>query len=197
VFYSLVQNGVIAEDVFIKERVLYIGHNKHVALVNFREQLWVFSRFDMTRVMFNQITDETTWEYADVVQQGTFDKKTVCVTPYGVAWLNTAGLWLSDGGEPQNIGIAVLPTLQRIAANSVHQYYDITHPAREGSSGDLGNVIQLGGFNAYMEVTYVYDTDEIIVSSPIWIEDEFPDMDFRLVWSFPHKNWRVERYDPI
>lgn len=185
--YSDVQGGAISPDIFSEERKIQIGHIPHTALLEFREQLWAFSRYQFYRIQFPSITQEETWEFLDVVEQGCFNNKCAVVVPYGVVFCNEGGVWLSGGTDPQNIALPVLPTYQNISTGTSYIYTNINELAGVPYINDVG-------VNPYMELTYDSFNDEILVYSPLFLTtgDEEAAVDFTMIFSFKYKTWRIE-----
>lgn len=191
--YSDVQGGAISPDIFSEERKIQVGHIPHTALLEFREQLWAFSRYQFYRIGMASITQEETWEFFDVVEQGTFNAKTAVVVPYGVCFCNEAGVWLSEGGEPQNLALAILPTYQHISSGTNYLYTTINQL-------DGVPYINDKGINPYLELNYDSFNDEILISSPLFTTvqnddndtDYLPNTDFTMIFSFKYKTWRIE-----
>lgn len=188
--YSDVQGGAISPDIFSEERKIQVGHIPHTALLEFREQLWAFSRYQFYRIGMASITQEETWEFFDVVEQGCFNVKSAIVVPYGVCFCNEAGVWLSEGGEPQNLALPILPTYQNISSGTNYLYTNIN---------ELAGVpyIDSKGINPYLELNYDSFNDEILVSSPLFTTvqndtDYLPNTDFTMIFSFKYKTWRIE-----
>jgi len=210
--YSDVQSGVAAQDVFSQERKMRIGHNAHTAFVVYREQLWFFTRYDNYRMQMPNVYDESTWEWLDSVGMGTFSAKTVCETPYGLVYCNEAGVWITDGRIPENMAVPILPSYQRLirsdkAASGAPEY--MPEPAYIGEYVDPTDPTATEllirnseeNINPYLECTYDTIHDELVVSTPMWIRDLdnygrwVPKREYRLIYSFANKNWRVESYD--
>jgi len=191
--YSDVQGGAISPDVFSEERKIQVGHMPHTALLEFREQLWAFSRYQFYRIGMASITQEETWEFFDVVEQGCFNVKSAIVVPYGVCFCNEAGVWLSEGGEPQNLALPILPTYQHISSGTQYLYTTINQL-------DGVPYIDEKGINPYMELNYDSFNDEILISSPLFTvvqnddnnTDYLPNTDFTMIFSFKYKTWRIE-----
>lgn len=191
--YSDVQGGAISPDIFSEERKIQVGHIPHTALLEFREQLWAFSRYQFYRIGLASITQEETWEFFDVVEQGCFNNKSVVVVPYGVVFCNEAGVWLSEGGEPQNLALPILPTYQNISSGTNYLYTNIN---------ELAGVpyIDSKGTNPYLELNYDSFNDEILISSPLFTTvqnddndtDYLPNTDFTMIFSFKYRTWRIE-----
>lgn len=191
--YSDVQGGAISPDIFSEERKIQVGHMPHTALLEFREQLWAFSRYQFYRIGMASITQEETWEFFDVVEQGCFNVKSAIVVPYGVCFCNEAGVWLSEGGEPQNLALPILPTYQHISSGTQYLYTTINQL-------DGVPYIDEKGINPYMELNYDSFNDEILISSPLFTvvqnddnnTDYLPNTDFTMIFSFKYKTWRIE-----
>lgn len=191
--YSDVQGGAISPDIFSEERKIQVGHMPHTALLEFREQLWAFSRYQFYRIGMASITQEETWEFFDVVEQGCFNVKSAIVVPYGVCFCNEAGVWLSEGGEPQNLALPILPTYQHISSGTQYLYTTINQL-------DGVPYIDEKGINPYMEMNYDSFNDEILISSPLFTvvqnddnnTDYLPNTDFTMIFSFKYKTWRIE-----
>lgn len=185
--YSDVQGGAISPDIFSEERKIQVGHIPHTALLEFREQLWAFSRYQFYRIGMASIAQEETWEFFDVVEQGTFNVKSVVVVPYGVVFCNEAGVWLSEGGEPQNLALPILPTYQHTTSGTQYLYTTINQL-------DGVPYIDETGKNPYLEVNYDSFNDEVLISTPLFEDDtyELAVVDLTLVFSFKYKSWRIE-----
>ena len=189
--YSDVQGGVISQDIFSLENKLIVGHNPHSALAEYREQLWAFSQEDVYRLQMPSITDPTTWEFLDVIQQGTFSPKTVVTTPYGVVFANSGGVWISDGGMPENLALPILGSYQSMANGKYYNYMFDTE----------GFEYPVEEWNKFMEVIYDKFKDEVVVMSTaagrgkeIGNEEDAQYIN-KFIFNFPFKNWRVEKHD--
>jgi len=204
--YSVVQAGVAAQDLFYEEEKMRIGHNEHTALIEYREQLWIFSRVDNYRIQMPNVYDVATWEFLDNVAMGTFDQRTVAVTPYGVAYCNESGVWMSDGRLPTNIAAPVLPSylkLTRDAQDSAGLPGYSPELAYIGEFVDSsGNVLRVHnneqGVNGYLEAVYDSNKDELVINTPLFSWDGVrwkAVREYRMVYSYPNQNWRVESYD--
>lgn len=186
--YSDVQAGVISQDVFSIENKLIVGHNPTTALTEYREQLWVFSNYDLYRLQMPSITDVTSWEFLDVIQQGTFSPKTVITTPYGVVFANSGGVWVTDGGLPENIAVPILGSYQQMANGN---YYNYMFDSKEF-------VYEIDDWNKNMEVIYDKFKDELVILSLATEKNktihnaEDPHYIVKFIFSFQYKNWRVE-----
>ena len=191
--YSDVQSGVIAQDIFSEANKIRIGHNYHTAFAQYREQLWLFSRYDHYRIQFPNVYDESTWEFLDATDQGTLSAKLLAITPYGIVFGNETGVWLTDGRIPSNIALNVLPTWNKMISNA---------PVEPAFLGDIASTdvvpISPKGWNEYLEVTYDHINDEIVCSTPIYktnIEEYTGIYELWLIYNFPNQNWRVEKYE--
>lgn len=202
--YSDVQAGVAAQDIFSEERKMRIGHGQHTAFVFYREQIWFFTRYENYRMQMPNVYDETTWEFLDVVNAGTFSPKTACETPYGLVYANETGVWISDGRIPDNIAAGVLQSYKWLVRRDDNSYPEFdTEVAFLGDYKDKdGNSLHVlnnsEGYNSYLEVTYDYSKDEINVMTPLFmtvVGREVPVREYRLIYNFSNRNWRVESYD--
>jgi hypothetical protein len=189
--YSDAQGGVISQDIFSLENKLIVGHNPHSALAEYREQLWAFSQQDVYRLQMPSITDPTTWEFLDVIQQGTFSPKTVVTTPYGVVFANSGGVWISDGGMPENLALPILGSYQSMANGKYYNYMFDTE----------GFEYPVEEWNKFMEVIYDKFKDEVVIMSTaagrgkeIGNEEDAQYIN-KFIFNFPFKNWRVEKHD--
>ena len=197
--YSDIQSGVISLDIFSEENFLKVGGLPHTAMLEYREQLWTFSRHECHRIQMPTIGDVSTWEYLDKIPgQGTFSPKTTITTPDGVFWCNESGVWLSDGRMPSNIAEPVLTYYKAMATDTPPYYATQVGLPRFPYNDD--------GFNPYMELSYDESRNELIVSSPIaemitQIETGTQPIaqnamqEYRLIFSFSSKTWRVEYID--
>ena len=52
--YSIAQGAVISPDLFAEEDTLRVGHEPITALVEFREQLWVFNKSYSYRIQMRE-----------------------------------------------------------------------------------------------------------------------------------------------
>lgn len=215
--YSVVQAGVISQDVFYKEHVLYFGHAPITALLEFREQLVVFNRNAWYRMLLHDITDPTSWEMLEAVEgSGTFSTKTVVNTPIGFAYAHDSGIFISEGNIAKNIvddpesNYAILSLYQTVMFNKTYIYNDII---------DIGEfpIDPEKGYNVDAELYYDISEKEIVLKSPvrlnnisetvsssenpIYINFVMPDdeliygNEFRLIYSLENRNWRTELYN--
>ena len=197
--YSDIQSGVISLDIFSEENYLKVGGMPHTAITEYREQLWTFSRHECHRIQMPTIGDVSTWEYLDKIPgQGTFSPKTVVTTPDGVFWCNESGVWLSDGRMPSNIAEPVLTYYKAMATDNPPYYATQISLPRFPYNDE--------GYNPYLEVSYDESRNELVVSSPAMsfttIGDlgqvpnaQTPEQEYRLIYSFSSKTWRVEYID--
>lgn len=196
--YSDVQNGIITLDLFSEENFIRVGGLPHVALCEYREQLWVFSRTEVHRIQMPDVVTTATWEYLDKTPgQGTFNNKTVITLPNGVAWCNESGVWLSDGRIPQNLAEPVLTFYKTMATNNPPYYSTkITLPKFP---------TDYDGINPYLELSYDEFKNELVVVSPSVEYVGFNDAgnepyqrcneEWRLIYSFGQNVWRIEQAD--
>jgi hypothetical protein len=200
--FSAVQKGVISLDVFNKSDYVQFGASPIVALKEYREQLWVFSRHEMYRLQMPNIADTVTWEILEkVAGQGTFAPMTVVTTPYGVVWANENGLWLSDGRAPQNLAENILVQ---------YQWLSTLRPDPLARVVALPAVPIENGYNPYLSVDYDPVKDEIYVRTPTATPQTAPttsvdssplitDHELRgeitLIFNLPSKTWRMEKMD--
>lgn len=213
--YSIAQGAVISPDLFAEEDTLRVGHEPITALVEFREQLWVFNKSYSYRIQMRDIYDVTTWEFLEGVVQGAYHPKHIAVTPLGVVYANEGGVWLSDGADPVNIAAPILGTYLEVATNSPQKGQRLTF-FEAGETGLTSRItpqvdepqrIQGNGtdkVNLYMEVTYAPKEDELQIYFPMFtegterveIEDNYhtQDSQYRLVYSFEFKNWRLDSF---
>jgi hypothetical protein len=197
--YSDIQSGVISLDIFSEENYLKVGGMPHTAITEYREQLWTFSRHECHRIQMPTIGDVSTWEYLDKIPgQGTFSPKTVVTTPDGVFWCNESGVWLSDGRMPSNIAEPVLTYYKAMATDNPPYYATQISLPRFPYNDE--------GYNPYLEVSYDESRNELVVSSPAMsfttVGDmgqvpnaQTPEQEYRLIYSFSSKTWRVEYID--
>lgn len=205
--YSIVQGGVISPDLFAEEDILRVGHEPITALVEFREQLWVFNRNKNYRIQMRDIVNISSWEFLEAVVQGAHHPKHIAVTPYGVVYANEAGVWLSDGADPQNIAVPILGTYTYVASFESITGSRLNHFAEAGNmvipniNVDANQHISGNGdkeINMYMECAYDAVNDEIQILAPMFNSSErgeaVHDIQAKLVFSFRFRNWRVETY---
>jgi len=195
--YSDVQSGVLSLDVFSDESYLKVGGLPHTALVEYREQLWAFSRSEVHRIQLPNVADPSSWEYLDKFSgQGTYCPKTTIKTPFGVAWCNDGGVWISDGRMPDNIAVAILGVYQTIATGTPWPYT---------KKVDLGHFPIENGQNPYLELAYDEFRNELVVITPYSVasktnpdsyvtDTETPQDELRLIYNFGMRVWRVETY---
>lgn len=195
---SLLQGAVQSTDTFAETDFIKVGNETHTALVEFRGQLWAFSRTQMHRIQMRDMSDLATVEVLEVLENnGTFSPKTVIATPFGVAWLNESGLWLSNGGEPQFLSKEVEPLYLHI----------VTGKEWIASNGDVLEWKSLDWlltdtYNKALQIVYDAGSYDLVLSTyairkPNRIaptgEDDQP-LDFRLIYNMVYKNWRIETF---
>jgi hypothetical protein len=169
--YSIVQGGVISPDLFAEEDILRVGHEPITALVEFREQLWVFNRTKNYRIQMRDIVNISSWEFLEAVVQGAHHPKHIAVTPYGVVYANEAGVWLSDGADPQNIAVPILGTytyissFKSITGSRLNHFAEVGNMVIPNINVDANQHISGNGdkeINMYMECAYESsDTEEL------------------------------------
>lgn len=200
--FSAVQSGVISLDVFNEADVIRLGGKPITALLEYREQLWIFTQDELHRVQMPVITDPATWEVLDKIDgQGVREPKLVTATPHGVVWANDAGLWISDGRMPQNIADPILGAYVTLMTGHPYPFQaqiQLPVPAIRGTA-----------YNQFASLEYTPLSDELHLSFPVAIitrmsngittifaEDEGDiNQEVRLVYSFPFQNWRSESYE--
>lgn len=205
--YSIVQGGVISPDLFAEEDILRVGHEPITALVEFREQLWVFNRNKNYRIQMRDIVNISSWEFLEAVVQGAHHPKHIAVTPYGVVYANEAGVWLSDGADPQNIAVPILGTytyvasFESITGSRLNHFAEVGNMVIPNINVDANQHISGNGdkeINMYMECAYDAVNDEIQILAPMFNSSErgeaVHDIQAKLVFSFRFRNWRVETY---
>lgn len=207
--YSIAQGGVLSPDLFAKEDQLRIGHEPITALIEFREQLWVFNRTKNYRIQMRDIFDVTSWEFLEAVVQGVHHPKHLAQTPYGLVWCNEGGVWLSDGADPQSLSTPISGLYQVIARGEsqagTNIYFfnkdnKIMRTFVEGGVNGRPNEGNLGkNMNEYLECIYDAVNDEIAIYFPLFLqveegEDNFVNYDTRgaIIFSFKFRNWRTE-----
>lgn len=192
---SLLQGAVQSTDTFTETDFIKVGNETHTALIEFRGQLWAFSRTQMHRIQMRDMSDLGTVEVLEVLEgNGTFSPKTVIATPFGVAWLNEAGCWLSNGGEPTLLSKEIEPLYLSMARGFKNWI---------ASSGDELDWQVVGSlYNKWMQVVYDNGKYDLVISckairkpnliAPTGESDLY--LDFRLIYSMVYKNWRIESY---
>ena len=186
--YSAAQNGVILQDLFNKEDKITVGHETVTAMVEFREQLCVFNETSFYRITLPNIFDESTWEFLEAVKgQGTMSPKTICVTPYGFAFLNRNGIWFSQGGESQNIGAVIQALYLHLSTGIPYAFSHLYDPGTPNIDKDTL-------FNNEMEIDYDSAKDEIVVSCSVFGEDK-SNKEIRLIYNFKTQSWRIESFN--
>lgn len=191
---SLLQGAVQSTDTFTETDFIKVGNETHTALIEFRGQLWAFSKTQMHRIQMRDMSDLGTVEVLEVLENnGTYSPKTVIATPFGVAWLNEAGCWLSNGGEPTLLSKEVEPLY--LSLSSGKQWIS--------SNGDkIDWVTGTAYYNKWMQLVYDGSRYDLVISSysirkanviaPTGEDDLV--LDFRLIYNMVYKNWRVESY---
>lgn len=208
--YSAVQNGVASKDIFVKEDKITFGHSPITALMNYRDQLWIFSEDRQYRMIPHNVFDVSTWEVLDVQHaQGCLSNKTLTIAPKGVCFASRNGIWISDGRMPSSLtdapqqGLAIQSLYQRLAIGKTYDYQAQADPGRPYIDPDTG-------FNPYLELYYDKDSDELVLSTPVkknssemyeneannyMIEDwEYFTHEVRVIYSFANNNWRTDSY---
>jgi len=114
------------------------------------------------------------------------------VTPYGVVWANSSGVWISDGRMPEKMTGAVPALYESLATGKPYPY---------DSALNFGNIPAWpSNKNPYLEVSYDPFEDEIIVSTPVSTYETGDSGTnnpaifnaYDLIWSFEKKSWRME-----
>ena len=209
--YSVIQNGVHLKDVFVEEDEITFGHSPITALLNYRDQLWVFNRDNQYRLAPHNIYDPNSWEVLDVQHaQGTLSNKTIAITPNGVCFASKNGIWISDGRMPISLtdnperGLAIQSLYQRLTLGKVYDYQSQIDPGRPYINPD-------NDFNPYLELHYSKKNNELILSTPVKrqsdemyedlpnnyiIDDwEYLNHELKLIYSFSNNNWRTEVFN--
>jgi len=210
--WGVIQNGAASYDAFYVENEIKFGALPHTALVNYRDTLWVFNREEFYRLALPNPYDISTWQSLDKQEgQGAFCSKQTAVTPYGIAYCNENGIWLSDGSKPQSLtnnpnqGIGITGLYQRVAMNVDNGL----NPAQHIMSGLeqhplVGNIplVPVGlTFNPKNELVYDLENDELVYITEANMNyttlqgsSTNPDAELRLVFNFAKQNWRTETY---
>ena len=190
--YTELRNNVLLMDVFPETNQLKIGNDYHTALFNYRDQLVVFTKNGFYRVIIQDVTNAATWQVSEYLYgQGVTHIKRVTDTPYGFVFMNDSGVWLSDGSKVDNIADPILNTYKLFASiphfdssvlTSLHMVNDHKY-LLESDNGDI---------TAYAEIVYNNKTDELhCIFSP----SQFGYREYRFIYAFRDKNWRVESSD--
>lgn len=204
--WSVIQNGTASPDTFYEENQLQFGHKPITALKEYRGQLMVFNREETYRHLLKDVFNPATWEFLQLSKgQGTFSSKTVIATPYGIVYLNEAGVWISDGTKPKSLtddpdqGLAISNLYCQLAINDSYKFTTQIEP---------GNVYIEDGYNVMMELHYDEFNDELIINTPVTRGDivKFVTIaplavnqynfthQVQLKYNFSKHNWRLESY---
>lgn len=207
--WSVIQNGTASPDTFYEENQLQFGHKSITALKEYRGQLMVFNREETYRHLLKDVFNPATWEFLQLSKgQGTFSPKTAIVTPYGIVYLNEAGVWISDGTKPKSLtddpeqGLAISNLYCQLAINDSYKFTTQIEP---------GNVYIEDGYNVMMELHYDEFNDELIINTPVTRGNNviltLTEFNFthqvQLKYNFSKHNWRLESFpiknlvDPI
>lgn len=209
--YSAVQNGIASKDIFVKEDQVTFGHNPITALLNYRDQLWIFNEYSQYRMIPHNVFDVSSWEVLDVQDaQGCLSNKTLCIAPNGVCFASRNGIWISDGRIPTSLtnnpkaNLTIQSLYQKLAIGKPYEYQQQADPGRPFI--DINT-----GFNPYLELYYDKDNDELVLSTPVRKNDdemfesipenyiiddwEYFTHEVRLIYNFSNNNWRMESYD--
>lgn len=193
--YAIRQNTTISNDKFAELNFIDVGKFAHTAFASYREQLWAFSRYQVHRIQFPDITDDFTFEVLDAFEgHGTFSPKTVCVASDGVYWLNESGVCYSDGRDAQVISAPIeaiyLAMLGTTRYNLDEQYFEC----------DDNDIID--GYNKTIEINYDMQLNDIIISSRVISGEDIDPVskfklaryskEMRLIYNITYKNWRCE-----
>lgn len=206
--WSSLNNGSHITDLFVEEASIQVGHLPITALLEYREQLWVFNKDNYYRIMLNEIGNVNSWEFVDSkFGQGTYSPKTLTKTPYGVCFASEGGIYLSDGTNPINLVdnpeqvLSIKSLYQHLMLGNTYQYSQINNP---------GEVFIEPGkdYNIYAELYYESEPDELILVTPIKKESDgtfeydetYYNLEnhlsnthwYKLIYSFANKNWRTE-----
>lgn len=190
--YTELKNNVLLMDVFPELNQIKIGNDIHTALFNFRDQLIVFTMNGFYRVMIQDITNSSSWAVGDYVfGQGVSHIKRVTDTPYGFIFMNDAGVWLSDGSKVENIGDPILNTYKLFASK---QHFDSGVLTSLHLEQDNKYLLESNNedITKYAEIVYNNKTDEVHCIFPA---SQFGYREYRFIYAFRDKNWRVESSD--
>lgn len=185
---SLLQGAVQSTDLFAEQDFIKVGNETHTALIEFRGQLWAFSRSQTHRIQMRDMSDLDTTEVLEVLEgNGTYSPKTVTATPFGVVWANEAGIWLSSGGEPQLLSKEIEPLYHAIIRNT-----PFTLPST------VRHTFSTGEWNTTFQLVYAPERYELVCSTYAernsYRDESAVRLDFRCIYNFPFKNWRVETF---
>lgn len=177
--HSYVKDGNYSRDAFAEIDFFDISKNSITAIRTFREQVFVFTEKEVTRMQVPDILDEFKWEVLEAWEgQGTYSVNTVCKAPSGMYWCNQSGIWHSDGREPQNISLSILELYYALMFDNSYKNYGIT---------SYDTII-----NYDKTCTIDYDTtlDEVIVNFIKFYDGK--KCSFRLIYNVVGTNWRIE-----
>ena len=196
--YSAVQSGVASPDIFNDEDKIQVGHLPITALIEFREQLVIFSKENSYRLVMPNIYDTSTWEFLEAVENsGTLSKKTIINTPFGFVFGNETGIWISEGNIPESLTdkpeymIAISSLWKSLMFGSDYMYLSLINPGSVFIDTDIN-------YNPYLELNYNIEHGELIISTPIDRTNTTyttATHELRLIFSFSKRNWRIELYE--
>lgn len=190
--YTELKNNVLLMDVFPELNQLKIGNDLHTALFNYRDQLIVFTRNGFYRVIIQNVADSSTWQVGEYLfGQGVTHIKRVTDTPYGFIFMNDAGIWLSEGSKIENIADPILNTYKLFASIQHFNSGVLTslHMLNDGKYWIDSNNEDI---SPYSELVYNNKTDELHCIFPA---SQFGYREYRFIYAFRDKNWRVESSD--
>ena len=191
---SAVQGTTMLNTVFAELDALDVSSTPIYALLNFRNDLWVFSRNSIVRINPSNPYDMATWQIIDTVTgQGIQNRKHVVQTPTGIFFANTTGLWFANGSEIKNVSLPV--------TQSYKMLYDQYNAEWQGYN-KYTLMPHMGAYNDSFELSYSPQNNEVVLSARAYrSSDNLADVpgngniDLQMRYSIDLDNWYVVSVD--
>ena len=156
---AMSQGTAMLNTSFAELDALDVSSTPIEALVNFRNDLWVFSRNNIVRISPANPYSMPTWQIVDTITgQGILHKKHLIATPAGIYFANPTGIWFVDGSGIKNIAEAVMGTFKYIFNNSSNWQSYNSYSLRPDT------LLTTGFINDSFELSYDAYVNEIVAS---------------------------------
>jgi len=210
--YAAVDNGVVIPDVFPEENAIQIGSEPITAITEFREQLVVFTKTTIYRILMPNALDESTWKIADKLPgQGVLSPKLLTQNQDGILFANRNGIWFTNGTDVISL---TYNKERQLFVQDLYQYL-ITGDKKSYDNVDVGNVAVKDPYNIHAELLYKNETNELIFYTPLIRKSEvytnpdvfhnslvalreingIPNIGYKLILNMNYWNWKAESID--
>lgn len=191
---SAVQGTTMLNTVFAELDALDVSSTPIYALLNFRNDLWVFSRNSIVRINPTNPYDMATWQIIDTITgQGIQNRKHVTQTPTGIFFANSTGLWFANGSEIKNVSLPVLQSYKML--------YDQNSAEWQGYN-KYTLMPHMGAYNDSFELSYSPQNNEVVLSARAYRSaDNLADVpgngniDLQMRYSIDLDNWYIVSVD--